>query len=579
MNKVVAVNISGMPVEQALRLISNKGNFYFSYNSSIINPIKKVSAPAGNTTVKQLLDAILENRYTYIESNNYLILRLLPAKITIVTNAAVAEEKHYAVNGYVLDANTNLRLQDATIYEKKQLASVLTNSDGYFKIRMKNRYKHAALTISKFMYEDTTVAVSPKLNQQLTILLTPENGRGEIVVIKPTDYYDIPLVKPEIIPEPLTLHADTTGVESTRRAGFLLTAGQKIRSLNLRNFFTSRPFQVSFTPGLSTQGKLSSQVSNNFSLNILGGYTGGVRGLELAGLFNINKQEVKYTQVAGLFNINGGNMTGVQVGGINNTLLAAATGVQVAGISNIVRERFAGVQVAGLYNHVSDTVSGIQVAGVSNFTKEKVGGVQIAGIGNLANREMDGVQIAGIFNYAKRLRGVQIGLINIADTSDGYSIGLLNIVFKGYHKLAISSNETTNINAAFKTGNKKLYSILTAGYNRSEFEKAFALGYGIGREFTLSKYFSINPELSSQYLYLGSVFDFNLLHKFQLDFHLRPLRRLALFGGPSFNIHQSDQSVAIPGYKFKLPGESRRSYPVFGGAEGWIGWNVGVAFF
>ncbi len=70
-------------------------------------------------------------------------------------------------------------------------------------------------------------------------------------------------------------------------------------------------------------------------------------------------------------------------------------------------------------------------------------------IGNFANRELNGVQLSTIFNYAKKLRGLQIGLINVSDTSAGYSIGLINIVFKGYHKIALSTNEVFKFNAAF----------------------------------------------------------------------------------------------------------------------------------
>jgi hypothetical protein len=160
-------------------------------------------------------------------------------------------------------------------------------------------------------------------------------------------------------------------------------------------------------------------------------------------------------------------------------VLGSVTGVHAAGISNVVNEHLNGVQVAGIYNHVSNTVKGIQVAGISNFAKEKVDGMQVSGIGNIAYRDMNGVQVGGIFNYAKRLRGVQIGIINIADTSDGYSIGLINIILKGYHKLAITSNELTNLNAGFKTGIKKLYSILMAGINYGSDAKMYSFGYGI----------------------------------------------------------------------------------------------------
>ena len=36
---------------------------------------------------------------------------------------------------------------------------------------------------------------------------------------------------------------------------------------------------------------------------MFGGYTAGVNGLEIGGLFNLNKKDVRYVQAAGLFNI------------------------------------------------------------------------------------------------------------------------------------------------------------------------------------------------------------------------------------------------------------------------------------
>ena len=133
---------------------------------------------------------------------------------------------------------------------------------------------------------------------------------------------------------------------------FLLSSKQKVQSLNLKNFFTSRPFQVSFTPGLSTHGKLSSQVVNNFSLNVIGGYTAGTNGVEIGGIFNIDKKEVKYVQAAGIFNMAGGNVKGVQMAGINNTVLDTVKALQAAGVRNYVKGKLNGVQLAGVYNHV-----------------------------------------------------------------------------------------------------------------------------------------------------------------------------------------------------------------------------------
>jgi hypothetical protein len=584
LNQSIVVKINSIPLEQALKQISNKGNFYFSYNSNIIPAGKIVSYPTSSGAVKQILDYILESKYEYIERDNYIILRLLPLKLTIFTQQAILEERFYSINGFVMDDRTERRLRDASVYEKTQLASTITDNEGYFRIRLKSKYKSAAITISKQMYEDTTVAVSPKVNQQLNIFLTPVYSKPEIVTIKPADYFNAALpvsnlIIDTVINSPSIRLTDTLRLERNRRARFLLTARQKIQGLNLRNFITSRPYQVSFTPGLSTQGKLSAQVVNNVSLNVLGGYTGGVNGAEVAGLFNINKRNVQFAQAAGLFNLTGGSMTGVQLAGLNNTVFDRVDGVQAAGISNIAKGALSGIQLSGVYNHVSNSLSGLQVAGISNYAKQKVKGIQVAGIANISSRHMDGIQLAGIFNYAKKLRGVQVGLLNIADTSEGYSIGLLNIVMKGYHKLVFSTNEVLNVNAAFKTGNSKLYSMLIAGLNTGNNEKAYAFGYGIGTEIKFTNWSSINPELSSQYVYLGSFNDFNLLNKFQLDLHLNFGKHFSIFGGPSVNAYYSDQSVAVPGYKTFLPKENHHTFKVTNKSTGWIGWNVGVSLF
>src|SRR5690606_29239387 len=138
------------------------------------------------------------------------------------------------------------------------------------------------------------------------------------------------------------LKTDSMVVESTAMGRFLLSARQKVQTMNLKKFFTTRPFQISFTPGLGTHGRLSPQVINHFSLNILGGYNGGVDGFEVGGLFNINKKDVQYFQAAGVFNLTGGRMNGFQVAGVNNTVLDSVSGAQVAGVNNMVKGNFTG---------------------------------------------------------------------------------------------------------------------------------------------------------------------------------------------------------------------------------------------
>jgi hypothetical protein len=238
-----------------------------------------------------------------------------------------------------------------------------------------------------------------------------------------------------------------------------------------------------------------------------------------------------------------------------------------------------GVQVGGVYNHVADSVKGLQIAGVGNFARRSVNGTQVAGVANVSNHAINGVQIAGVLNYAKVLKGVQIGLINISDTSEGLSIGLINIVLKGYHKLSFSTDEIVRANAAFKTGSRKLYSILQAGYNFNDSAEVFTFGYGLGSEWRLGKIISLNPELTAQHLYLGSWDYANILSRARLNLNIRLGKYVSLFAGPVYNVYYSSQDLHFSGYKKTVPPSGYAVHSFGTNVKGWLGWNAGIHFF
>jgi hypothetical protein len=583
---VPQLTVNAQRLDNVLEILSNKGDFYFSYSSSIVKKDSLVSLNINNKSVKEILEKLFNNTFEFRESGRYIIIRKAPIRLIMVTSKAVTEEKLYAVSGYVYDEQSGSAINEASIYEKKLLASALTNDKGFFKLRLKSsKASTAELTISKEFYTDTTVLIQPKHNQELTITLMPMESTAENVTISPQDLLLPDSLKPrfenDILHRLPVIRKDTVEVERTGVGRFLLSTKQKVQSLNLKNFITSRPFQVSVVPGVGTHGKLGGQVINNFSLNMFGGYTAGTNGLEIGGLFNIDKGNVQYVQAAGLFNAVGGQVKGLQIAGINNTVLDSVKGVQAAGIGNLVKGKLTGLQIGGIYNHVADSVRGLQAAGIGNFARKKVSGVQIAGIMNFSNKSTDGLQVSGVINYSKRLRGVQIGLINIADTSSGYSIGLINIVLKGYHKLSISSNDVLAINAAFKTGNSKLYSILLAGLSGGTNSKIYSFGYGLGSEIPLTKQknFSLNPELTVQHLYLGSWDYTNLLNRFSMNLNFRINKYVSLFAGPSYSVLFADQTSPFNGFQSPLILPGNHFGNIGNNVSGWLGWNAGINFF
>lgn len=599
LQKLVTLDVKRQRADHVLELISNRGDFYFSYNSQLFRRDSLISFDVQQKSVQYVLDLIFDGKLTYVESGRYVILKPRPVSLVLESRTDEAE-KFVHVKGWVLDDFTGERIGYASVYDRKFLASALTNDNGYFALRFKYKKTEAQLYVSKAMYKDTSVVIPLNRNQQLTIPLVPVVPEGQVITVSPQDYLrpDTVIVRIEIDPKStkyLPLLYDTTRIEKNPFASFILSSRQKIQSLNLKNFFTTRPYQVSVVPGWSTQGKLSAQVVNNFSFNIFGGYTGGVNGAEIGGFFNINKKSVKYLQVGGLFNITGGSMRGLQVGGIHNMVMDSANGLQVGGITNMVKGSFKGMQVGGIWNHVNDSLKGVQIGGIGNFTRRKAEGVQVAGIinisadsikgtqvggiFNIARKTIRGSQISGIINYAQKVTGTQIGLINIADTSSGYSIGLINLVFNGYHKLAISSNEAMPLQISLKTGNRKFYSILMGGGDFKLNNKLYSLGYGFGSEIKIARWLSVNPELSAEYVYQGDWDYWNMLNKLNTGVHFHITKWLSVFGGPSVSAYYSRQPEAVKGYQILSYEKFSTNYKIARNLHGWIGWTAGIHLF
>lgn len=651
LNRTVNLEVSRQQLAHVLEILSNKASFYFSYNSNIVRKDSLVTLNVHSRSVGYILRLLFNEGYEFKESGNYIIIRRRPIQVPLVTTQAVSEENQYYVSGYIFDDQTGDRVVNASVFEKDQLAYAQTNTEGYFKLKLKSRYKQASITVSKQYYEDTTLTIRPKYNQELSITIMPVEISDQTTIIGPytfqaPDSIMIAVRSPDSTHWLYTYRkTDSVMVEKTAVGKFLVSTMQQIQSINLSKFFTVRPYQMSMVPGISSNGKLNSQVINNISFNILGGYSGGVNGFELGGLFNIDKKDVRLVQIGGLLNIDGASMTGVQIAGIHNTVLDSVNGFQVGGIGNFVKRSVKGWQIGGIYNHTGGSFKGAQLSGVANFAGKQFSGLQgsgnynvagnsftgaqiagwgnfargntvgaqlagnininwkdlegaqISGLGNLNGRHMKGVQIAGLgninggemkgaqisalLNYTKKLKGVQIGLVNIADTSDGYSIGLINIIFKGYHKLSLYTNEVLPFNGAFKTGNSKLYSILLAGvsvgYGNDTIDKAWSFGYGIGREWKLAKKWALNSELTSQHIYLGDWDHINLLNRVNINAHFKINKLISIFAGPSFSVYYSDQTIKKDG--FKLDMAPKNHFKFDDRVKAWFGFSAGIDFF
>ncbi|MBO9672808.1 MAG: hypothetical protein J7577_05150 [Sphingobacteriaceae bacterium] len=591
LSRNISLNIEQQKLSAVLGAIEEKGGFRFSYNSNILPVDSLVTIHENNLNIAETLDKLLSHRFEYRQSGNFVIIRYAPLELVLLINESVGNPELYTISGQVVDKRTNKPIQDASIYEKNLLVSEISDENGYFSMRLKNITQPISLTVSKENYKSTVTHFLAEVN-----IRPKKENTGEAFI-----------------------SGNLSNVEKTWLGNALVTAQQKIQSINIGGFISKAPFQFSLIPKLNSHGSLSGQVVNKFSLNVIGAYSAGVDGAEIGFGFNIDKSDVQYFQFAGAFNMVGRDVRGVQIGGFFNYVIGDVRAAQIALAYNRVGKNFEGFQVGGVYNKVNEDFSGMQVSlglndigknfsgfqvgalnlismkqegfqiGVGgNIVKGKSRGFQIGGIANL-NQESDGLNIAGLanytattanglqtgtINYAKNLKGIQLGVFNISDENDGYSIGLINIAFKGYHKFSMSTNESTTYNLAYKGGSKRLYNMLMFGMNTKSSEKMYTGGLGFGKEMKLFKSVSLNPEISSQLVYQGS-WAVNLLNKFELPVNIRLNKWLAIQGGPSVNVYYTKQNTKIGA--FGLLQEKHRDFTFKDSRyTGWIGWNVGL---
>jgi hypothetical protein len=511
LDKRINVHLTNIRLADALTGIGNNGGFYFSYNGNLFRKDSLVTITVQDKPLAYVLSQLFHNRFDYEERKNYLIITPALAHLAMINTDVTAENNAYSISGIVVDDNTGERLMNASVYETQQLVSTLTDEHGYFRLKFRNNDQGpVSITAAKLLYKDTsvtfleTVSVKSRANKSRYANTATKGNR----------------------------------VERTGLGRMFISARQKIQSLNIPDFFATRPFQISLTPGLSTHGMFSPQVVNKFSLNLIGGYTAGVNGLEIGGLFNIDKMNARYLQLAGVFNLAGGNATGLQL--------------------------------AGAHNRALDTVKGVQLA---LFT-------------NNAGEQLSGVQISALHNQTHRLKGLQVGLVNVADTSQGASIGLLNIIGNGFYKVTYSASDMSNTNISLKTGTHSFYSELLTSANISADQKFYSFGLGIGHDFMFSNTVYVSAEANYQFANTGLWDDRWTQGKLLLNVQLS--KNISLVGGPTFNHYNHSGNLHIAGYKniTNLPdyGDITRTDYTQGGpyygdqSKNWIGLEVGISF-
>ncbi|NME70028.1 STN domain-containing protein [Flammeovirga aprica] len=513
LQRIISIDIKKQTLEVALEEIKRQGGFSFSYNPAIIDLYKEVSFKGQNVTVKAVLTDIMGYDYEFKQIGTHIIIRetlSLTIRPIDQRKRKTREEiqrlkENILLKGRVIDAATGMGLQNVVVYDESQKVLTLTDSMGYYALKVPLERMQKGVYFRNRGYYDTMVQFNPGKDEDevlYNIGLSPYNDNARPVssdlAISTQNPHQLDIVK-RFVPKKVDVISNS--IEYVERRGA----------------------QFTLVPFLSNNNFLGGSYTNRFSFNVLLGYSAGVdRGLEIGGLVNINRFHMKGAQIGGISNIVGGNVTGAQIGGIVNFNMGEMNGLQIGGISNVVADSVIGVQIGGISNVVRENVRGFQLGGITSTTRTSVKGLQlsgiysysreirgaqisgilntnhkdikgfqlagitnhsrnitgwqVSGIFNHASGEIKGLQLAGIYNYADTLKGVQIGLVNTAkDGRKGVPIGLFSYYNNGYHSVSYHLDEFSMLNFSFQTGTRKFYNYYKVG--ASVFASNYLEGY------------------------------------------------------------------------------------------------------
>lgn len=397
LEKIISLHLDASRLDDALEAIANKASAKISYNASLIDESKTVQLHIQQQPVREALSIALGHGYVYKQRGQTIIIQKAPL------------EKKMIVSGYVRGPDGK-PLPNATVFDKASLVSSTTNTFGYYEMRIEPKGVPVQLQVSKFDYRDTLIALAPMGNTLMNAVIAEDAKDTTLAHLAHTV-------------------RDSTKAYYAAFKDFLFTDHAEIVNVNDTIY---RRFQFSFLPFVGTNRRMSGNVINDVSLNVIGGYNRGVRQFELGALANLNRGDVEHAQVAGFANANGGNTRGVQAAGFGNFVRGNMSGVQAAGHTNIVIGNTDGVQLAGFANFNKGSLKGVQASGFSNINIGRTDGVQASGFANLnvapseaamyaafanvCTDSVKGIQVAGFANVAARnCKGPQLaGFTNVA---------------------------------------------------------------------------------------------------------------------------------------------------------------------
>ena len=232
--------------------------------------------------------------------------------------------------------------------------------------------------------------------------------------------------------------------------GVPLTGGNRLRGIALGAGLSAQHTVdgIAMAPfGIGSGGRIRGVAVGGLGLGagtraqgvLIGGLGAGagerVAGLLIGGLGAGAGDRATGLLVGGLGAGTGDRATGLLIGGLGAGAGATLNGVGLAALGVGAGNRFNGIGIAGVGVAAGDAFSGLAVAGLGVASRRVTGLSLTGGYTRIEEGALQGVSIAayndirapqhrltiGLYNYTRKLRGLQIGLLNVAQNNPAWA--------------------------------------------------------------------------------------------------------------------------------------------------------------
>ncbi|MBP7487607.1 MAG: secretin and TonB N-terminal domain-containing protein, partial [Parabacteroides sp.] len=120
----ISLNLNNATVEQVLNAIEENSDFYFLYNSKLINVDRKVDVNAKEKTIENVLKEVFNNTNVQYKVED--------KQIILSNKSAAIHQQQQTVSGVVMDQKFNEPIIGANVVVKGTTNGTITDIDGKF---------------------------------------------------------------------------------------------------------------------------------------------------------------------------------------------------------------------------------------------------------------------------------------------------------------------------------------------------------------------------------------------------------------------------------------------------------------